>query len=72
MTLALAQGWGVVAGPNFEFTHTGAAAVGTTPGNWRFLNVQSWLKDLQSDPDQPTDQQGWRLPIPRSSRRAKS
>jgi len=51
------QGWAVVAGPNFEFTHTGAAAVGTTPGNWRFLNVQSWLKDLQSDPDQPTDQQ---------------
>jgi hypothetical protein len=51
------QGWAVVAGPNFEFVHTGAAAVGTTPGNWRFLNVQSWLKDLQADPDQPTDQQ---------------
>ena len=51
------NGFAAVAAPNFEFQHTGAAATGTTPGDWRFLNVQSWLKDLQSDPDQPTDQQ---------------
>lgn len=49
------SGWAVVQGPNYEFAHMGAAAVGTTPGNWRFLNTQTWLKALAADPDQPTD-----------------
>ena len=48
-------GWGVAPAPVFEFAHTGAAAVGKTPGNWRFLNTLTWLKALASDPDQPTD-----------------
>jgi hypothetical protein len=50
-------GWAAVAGPNLEFRHQGAAAVGTTPGNWRFLNIQNWVKSLINDPDQATDTQ---------------
>src|SRR6056300_99024 len=48
-------GWGVAPGPNFEFPHNGAASVGVTPGNWRFLNAQAWIKSLASAPDQLTD-----------------
>jgi hypothetical protein len=49
------SGWEIVVGPNFEGVHTGAAAVGTTPGNWRYLNTLNWIKALAADPDQPTD-----------------
>ena len=48
-------GWAVVVGPDFKFDHTGAAAVGTSPGNWRYLNTLNWIKALAADPDQPTD-----------------
>ena len=52
-----AAGWAVVQGPNFQFTHQGAAAVGVTPGNWRFLNIQNWVKSLRATADQATDTQ---------------
>jgi len=50
-------GWAAVSAPDLEFKHQGAAAVGTTPGNWRFLNLQNWIKSLASSADQATDTQ---------------
>jgi len=49
------DGYAILGAADTQFDHTGAAAVGTTPGNWRFLNTLTWLKSLASDPDQPTD-----------------
>jgi hypothetical protein len=48
-------GWAAVSAPGLEFRHQGAAAVGTTPGNWRFLNFLNWIKELAADTDQQTD-----------------
>ena len=38
------EGYAILGPADTQFDHIGAAAVGTTPGNWRFLNVQSWLE----------------------------
>ena len=48
-------GWGVAPAPVFEFAHTGAAAVGVSVGNWRYLNTLSWIKALAANADQTTD-----------------
>jgi hypothetical protein len=50
------NGWAAIPA-NGDFQHQGAAAVGVTPGNWRFLNIQNWIKSLASDADQATDLQ---------------
>ena len=49
------DGYAILGAADTKFDHIGAAAVGTTPGNWRFLNTLTWLKSLASDPDQSTD-----------------
>ncbi|MFZ9151688.1 MAG: hypothetical protein ACO22T_11015, partial [Burkholderiales bacterium] len=46
------NGWAVVGGAGAEFTHSGAAATGTTPGDWRYLNILNWTKELAADTDQ--------------------